>query len=37
VAPDGKILLSHTDMKPMSHIESTLEAVKAWKAAHGSH
>lgn len=34
IAPDGKILLSHTDMKPMSHIEKTLEALKAWKASH---
>lgn len=34
IAPDGKILLAHTDMQPMSHIEKTLEAVKAWKAAH---
>jgi thioredoxin-dependent peroxiredoxin len=34
IAPDGKILLSHTDMKPMSHIEKTLETVKAWKASH---
>lgn len=34
IAPDGKILLSHTDMQPQSHIEKTLAAVKAWKAAH---
>lgn len=34
IAPDGTVLLSHTDMQPMSHIEKTLEAVKAWKAAH---
>lgn len=37
IAPDGKILLSHTDMKPESHIEKTLETVKAWKAGHGAH
>lgn len=37
ISPDGKILLSHTDMKPESHITKTLEAVKAWKAAHGAH
>jgi peroxiredoxin len=37
VAPDGKILLSHTDMQPHSHIEKTLATVKAWKAAHDSH
>lgn len=33
IAPDGSILLSHTDMGALSHIEKTLEAVKAWKAA----
>ena len=37
IAPDGKILLSHTDMQAPSHITKTLEAVKAWKAAHGAH
>jgi peroxiredoxin Q/BCP len=34
IAPDGKVLLSHTDMKPESHIEETLKTVKAWKTAH---
>ena len=37
IAPDGKILLSHTDMQPMSHIEKTLETVKAYKTAHAAH
>jgi peroxiredoxin Q/BCP len=38
IAPDGKVLLSHTDMAPDSHIEKTLATVKAWKAAHaGKH
>jgi peroxiredoxin Q/BCP len=37
IAPDGKILLSHTDMKPESHIKETLAAVKAHKAKHASH
>jgi peroxiredoxin Q/BCP len=32
IAPDGKILLSHTDKKPQSHISETMAAVKAWKA-----
>ena len=32
IAPDGQILLSHTDKKPQSHISETLAAVKAWKA-----
>jgi len=36
IAPDGKILLAHTDMEPMSHIEKTLAAVKDWKA-HSAH
>jgi len=36
IAPDGKVLLSHTDMAPDSHIEETLKAVKAWKTAHGA-
>ena len=37
IAPDGKILLAHTDMPAPSHITKTLEAVKTWKAAHGAH
>lgn len=37
IAPDGKILLAHTDMQALSHITKTLEAVKAWKTAHGAH
>lgn len=37
IAPDGRILLSHTDMGALSHIEKTLEAVKAWKAAQANH
>ena len=36
IAPDGKILLSHTDMAPDSHIAETLKAVKAWKTAHAA-
>lgn len=35
IAPDGQILLSHTDSKPQSHIRETLATVKAWKAAQG--
>jgi thioredoxin-dependent peroxiredoxin len=37
IAPDGKILLAHTDMGALSHIEKTLEAVKAYKTAHAAH
>ena len=33
IAPDGKVVLAHTDPLPNSHIEKTLAAVKAWKAA----
>lgn len=32
IAPDGQILLGHTDRKPQSHISETLAAVKAWKS-----
>jgi len=35
IAPDGKILLSYTDMNPQAHIEKTMAAVRAWKAHHG--
>jgi len=34
IAPDGKIVMSFTTQKPDEHITKTLEAVKAWKAAH---
>lgn len=34
IAPDGKVVLAHTDPMPNSHIEKTLAAVKAWKEAH---
>lgn len=34
IAPDGKILLAHTASAPSEHITKSLEAVRAWKAAH---
>jgi peroxiredoxin len=34
IAPDGKIALAYTDPAPNGHITKSLEAVKAWKAAH---
>jgi len=34
IAPDGKILLSYTDMDPHAHIEKTLAATQAWAASH---
>lgn len=33
IAPNGKVVLAHTDPLPNSHIEKTLAAVKAWKEA----
>jgi thioredoxin-dependent peroxiredoxin len=34
IAPDGKILLSYTEMNPQQHIQKAMDAVKAWKAKH---
>ena len=34
VAPDGKILLSYSDLNPEQHVEKTLDAVKAWQTRH---
>ncbi|MGE3301890.1 MAG: peroxiredoxin [Hyphomonadaceae bacterium] len=34
IAPDGKVLLAFSALKPDEHVAKTLEAVKAWKAAH---
>ena len=33
ITPDGKIAYSYTDLDPGKHIENTMNAVKAWKAA----
>lgn len=33
IAPNGKVLFAHTDMKPADHIRLTLEAVRKYKAA----
>ena len=33
IAPNGSVVLAHTDPLPNSHIEKTLAAVKAWKEA----
>jgi len=32
IAPDGKIVLAHTDNNPISHVTKTLEKVQAMKA-----
>jgi hypothetical protein len=34
IAPNGKILFSHTDMSPADHITMTLAAVRKYRAAH---
>ena len=34
IAPDGKILLSYTDMNPQEHIAKAMAAVRAWRAKH---
>ncbi|AJP73756.1 peroxiredoxin [Sphingomonas hengshuiensis] len=33
IAPNGKVLFAHTDMKPADHIRLTLEAVRKYKAS----
>jgi peroxiredoxin Q/BCP len=34
IAPDDKIILSFSDLKPDDHITKTLDAVTTWHAAH---
>jgi len=34
IAPDGKILFEHSALDPAGHVGKTMEAVKAWRAAH---
>jgi peroxiredoxin len=34
IAPNGKVLLAYSDLKPDEHVAKTLEAVKAYRAAH---
>jgi thioredoxin-dependent peroxiredoxin len=34
IAPDGKVIFAYSAMDPAGHVEKTLAAVKAWKAAH---
>ena len=36
ITPDSKIIMSYTTQAPTEHITKTLDAVKAWKAAHPS-
>ncbi len=34
IAPDGKVILAYSNLGPDQHVAKTLEAVKAWRAAH---
>ncbi len=34
IAPNGKVLLAYSDLKPDQHVAKTMEAVKAYRAAH---
>jgi peroxiredoxin Q/BCP len=34
IAPGGKIIFAYSAMGPAGHVSGTMEAVKAWKAAH---
>jgi len=35
IAPDGRIIFVHSDLRPDEHVALTLDAVKKWRAAHG--
>lgn len=37
IAPDGKVIFVHSDLKPDQHVALTLAAVKQWQAAHPHH
>jgi peroxiredoxin len=34
IAPNGEIVLSYANLSPEHHVDETLAAVKAWRAAH---
>jgi peroxiredoxin len=34
IAPNGKIILAYSNLGADRHVEETLSAVKAWRAAH---
>jgi len=36
IAPDGKVLMTYSNLKPDDHVAKTLAAVKSWRAAHPS-
>ncbi len=34
IAPDDKVIFAYSDLNPDQHVTKTLEAVRAWRAAH---
>ena len=36
IAPDGKVILAYSNLKPDDHVAQTLAALKSWRAAHPS-
>ena len=34
ILPDHKILASYSALNPDKHVQTTLDAVKAWRASH---
>lgn len=34
IAPDGKIIFEYSALDPAGHVDKTMDAVKAWRAAH---
>jgi len=34
IAPDGRIIFAYSALSPNGHVDKTLAAVKAWRAAH---
>jgi peroxiredoxin (alkyl hydroperoxide reductase subunit C) len=36
ITPDDKVIYSYNSLDPSKHVENTLDAIKAWEAAHKS-
>lgn len=34
IAPDGKVAFAYSNLNPRGHVEQSLQAVRAWRAAH---
>jgi peroxiredoxin len=34
IAPDGKVIFAYSALSPEGHVKGTMDAVKAWRAAH---